>query len=126
MGFGTHFGPFSERGRYAKHVYSTTVLLLFCDLRGPRNELKSELKTSISTMMPKMSNIAPLGLHFGGFCARFLKFFRSWGAFGGVGAARQGRQARQGRLATGSSSKAFQAWKFLGAKLRCRSFLIDI
>ena len=65
MDFGIHFGPFSARGRYVKSAYSRAVLLLFRDLRAPKNDLKSELKCSIPKMMPNMVNMASLGLHFG-------------------------------------------------------------
>ena len=75
MDVGTHFGPFSERGRYANFDDSITVLLVVCDLRDPRNELKSELKTSIPKRMPKMSNIAPPGLHFGALFGTFWNQF---------------------------------------------------
>ena len=79
MDVGTDFRPFSERGRYAKSDYSITVFILFSDLRGPRNELKSELKCSIPNMMPQIVNMASLGLHFGvisGTCGgQFCVFF---------------------------------------------------
>ena len=64
MDVGTHFGPFSGRNQYAESAYSTLVLLLFHDLRGPTNDVKSELKCSIPNMMLNVFNMAPLGFHF--------------------------------------------------------------
>ena len=65
MGVGTHFGPFSERGRYAKSAYSTLVWLLFHALRGSQNDVKSDLRYSTPKKMPNVLNMAPLGLRFG-------------------------------------------------------------
>ena len=65
MDFGTHFGPFSERGRYAKSAYSTVVWLLFHALRGSQNDVKSDLQYSTPKKMPNIVNMAPLGLRFG-------------------------------------------------------------
>ena len=65
MDFGTHFGSFSGRGRYAKSAYSTMVLLLFHALRGSKNEVKSDLQYSTPKKMPNMLNMAPQGFRFG-------------------------------------------------------------
>ena len=65
MDFGTHVGPFSERGRYAKSAYSTMVWLLFHALRGSQNDVKSDLQYSTPKKMPNVLNMAPLGLRFG-------------------------------------------------------------
>ena len=65
MDFGTNFGPFSGRGRYAKSAYSTMVLLLFPTRRGSKNDVKSDLQYSTPKKMPNIVNMAPLGLRFG-------------------------------------------------------------
>ena len=65
MDFGTHFGAFSGRGRYAKSAYSTVVLLLFHAPRGSKNDVKSDLQYSTPKKMSNIVNMAPLGLRFG-------------------------------------------------------------
>ena len=84
MDISTHFGPFSERGRYAKSAYSTMVWPLFHALRGSKNDVKSDLQYSTPKKMPNVLNMAPLGLRFGLifgtfgalFCMLFL--IRKW------------------------------------------------
>ena len=79
MDFGTHFGPFSGRGRYAKSAYSTVVLLLVHALRGSKNDVKSDLQYSTPKKMPNIVNMAPLGLRsgviFGTFGGPFCMLF---------------------------------------------------
>ena len=65
MDFGTHFGHFSGRGRYAKSAYSTVVLLLFHAPRNTKNDIKSDLQYSTPKKMPNMLDMTPLGLRLG-------------------------------------------------------------
>ena len=73
---------FFGRGRYAKSEYSSTVLTLFGDLRGPQNGFKSDLKTSILKMIPNCLKMAPEGVDLGGFWvtfwSQFCKSVLSW------------------------------------------------
>ena len=75
MDFGTHFGPFSGRGRYAKSAYSTVVWLLFHALRGSQNDVKSDLQYSTPKKMPNMLNMTPLGLRLGVIFDTFGRLF---------------------------------------------------
>ena len=88
MDCGTHVAPFSGRGRYAKSAYSTLVLHFFHVLRGPNNDIKSEVKCSTPKMMPNVVNMGPLGLHVGvifdtlGSLFRMLCFSSKMGTLG--------------------------------------------
>ena len=73
--FGTHFGDFFRRGQYANYEYSTSVLTLFGDQRGPHNSFKSDLKTSIQKMIPKCLKMAPEGVDLRGFWLTFWSQF---------------------------------------------------
>ena len=91
--FGTHVGPFSERGRYATSDDSITVVLLVGDLRNPRTERKSELETSIPKRIPTRMNIASLGSILDAFASLGPLLGRLWRHLGSIGIARVHKQA---------------------------------